>query len=142
MPKTWETNKIAGEEWMRSFVRRNPILSLRTPEGCSLARAISFNEHDVNKFFENLYNAINRHERFCDRTRKRDYDCSKIRKAAKVNKVTSGERRVLVTTCVIINAAGNHLPPAMIFPRVHFKDHGTLGLTDHIQHLIKQFSIE
>ncbi|KAJ8910978.1 hypothetical protein NQ315_003671 [Exocentrus adspersus] len=52
-----------------------------------------------------------------------------------VNKVTSAERGTLVTTCCIINATGNSIPPAMIFPRVHFKTHmlsgapnGTLGL--------------
>ena len=47
----------------------------------------------------------------------------------------SGERGVLVTTCCIINATGNTLPPVMVFPRVHFKNHmlngapkATLGL--------------
>ncbi|KAF2897241.1 hypothetical protein ILUMI_08934 [Ignelater luminosus] len=55
--------------------------------------------------------------------------------AKQVNKVTSSERRLLVTTCVIVNAARNHLPPAMIFSRVHSNEHviagapsGTLGL--------------
>ncbi|XP_072389642.1 uncharacterized protein [Diabrotica undecimpunctata] len=49
--------------------------------------------------------------------------------------MTSGEKGMLVTKCVIVSAAGNHLPPAMVFPRVHFKEHmiagappGTLGL--------------
>ncbi|KAJ8940590.1 hypothetical protein NQ314_010668 [Rhamnusium bicolor] len=49
-----------------------------------------------------------------------------------IGKVTSAEKG----TCCIINAAGSSLPPIMIFPRVHFKQHmlvgaptGTLGLT-------------
>ncbi|XP_072392080.1 uncharacterized protein [Diabrotica undecimpunctata] len=48
---------------------------------------------------------------------------------------TSGNRGVLVTTCSIICAGGYALPPAMVFPRVHFKEMmiqdapaGTLGL--------------
>lgn len=52
-----------------------------------------------------------------------------------IGKVTSGERGTLVTTCCIVSASGNFLPPVMVFPRKNFKDHmiknsppGTLGL--------------
>lgn len=52
-----------------------------------------------------------------------------------ISKMTSDERSVLVTTCYIVSASGNILPPVMIFPRVHFKQHmlngaplSTLGL--------------
>ncbi|XP_072380917.1 uncharacterized protein [Diabrotica undecimpunctata] len=52
-----------------------------------------------------------------------------------VSQCTSGDRGVLVTTCSIICAGGYALPPAMVFPRVHFKEMmiqdapaGTLGL--------------
>ncbi|KAJ8957110.1 hypothetical protein NQ318_007325 [Aromia moschata] len=58
-----------------------------------------------------------------------------VKGSKQVNKVTSGERGTLVTTCCIVNATGQYLPPAMVFPRTHFKDHmlkgappGTLGL--------------
>lgn len=147
IPETWRTNESAGVEWVRNFLRRNPRISLRTPEGCSLSRATSFNKHNVDKFFDNLRNAMGRHERFCDGTRIFNLDETgtvTVQKSAKVlaakgvkqvSKVTSGEKGTLVTTCVIISAAGNHLPPAMVFPRVHFKQHmiagappGTLGL--------------
>ena len=39
-----------------------------------------------------------------------------------VGKITSGERGTLVTMLGTINAAGNSIPPFMVFPRVHFKD--------------------
>lgn len=65
---TWKTNKIAEIECVRNFLRRNPRISLRTPEGCSLSRATFFNPHNVKKFFDNLKSAMDRHERFCDGT--------------------------------------------------------------------------
>jgi len=43
------------------------------------------------------------------------------------NKVTSGERGVLVTVCCIINAYGYSFPPSFIFPRVNFKNHMLIG---------------
>lgn len=51
--------------------------------------------------------------------------------------ITSGEKGTLVTTCAIVSASGQYIPPAMVFPRVHFKPHmlkgaptGTLGLAN------------
>lgn len=44
-----------------------------------------------------------------------------------VSKVTSAEKGTLVTTCCIISASGNTLPPAMVFPRVHAKPHMIKG---------------
>lgn len=56
-------------------------------------------------------------------------------KGKHIGKVTSGEKGTLVTTCCVISAAGQALPPVIIFPRKNFKDHmirgaptGTLGL--------------
>jgi hypothetical protein len=36
------------------------------------------------------------------------------------NQATHAEERTLVTTCCFISAAGNAVPPAMVFPRDHF----------------------
>ena len=53
--------------------------------------------------------------------------------ASRLVKLQRGEN---VTMCACINAIGNALPPAFIFPRVHFKEHmlsgapnGSLGLS-------------
>ena len=53
-----------------------------------------------------------------------------------VGRITSGERGENVTMCACVNATGNALPPAFVFPRVHFKAHmlkgaptGSLGLS-------------
>ena len=52
-----------------------------------------------------------------------------------VGQITAQERGTLVTVCCCVNAAGQALPPALIFPRVNFKDYllegapaSTLGL--------------
>jgi len=44
-----------------------------------------------------------------------------------VCKAKSVENGVLVTTCCIIRADGNFLPPVLIFPRVNFRDHMLIG---------------
>jgi hypothetical protein len=44
-----------------------------------------------------------------------------------VGSVTSGERGINVTMIVAVNAIGNHVPPMLIFPRVHFKNHMLSG---------------
>ena len=40
-----------------------------------------------------------------------------------VGQITAQKRGTLVTVCCCGNAAGQALPPAMIFPRVNFKDY-------------------
>lgn len=49
-PKTWDENQMAGFDWFMGFRDRNPSLSLRKPENCSLSRAISFNHFNVSIF--------------------------------------------------------------------------------------------
>lgn len=148
MPDTWKIRRLAGEKWMRGFMKRNPRLSLRTPEGCSLARAAAFNETNVNLFFDKLHTCYMRSEHFSNGTRVFNLDETatitqqkhhiKIlaeRGSKQVSKITFGENGTLVTTCMIVSAAGNWLPPAMVFPRVNFHSRmingaprGTLGL--------------
>ena len=49
---------IAGYQWAESFLKHNPVISLRMPEGTSGARAMGFNRPAVNKFFELLTKSI------------------------------------------------------------------------------------
>ncbi|KAJ8933909.1 hypothetical protein NQ314_013710 [Rhamnusium bicolor] len=42
---------------------------------------------------------------------------------ATIGRVTSAERGTLVTLAFAVSATGNSVPPYLIFPRVHFKDH-------------------
>ena len=46
--------KTAGNDWFQGFMRRNPNVTLRTPESVSVSRAIGFRRAEVNLFFQNL----------------------------------------------------------------------------------------
>lgn len=165
-PEQWITNKMAGKDWLYGFMKRHPNLSLRAAEGCSLARAISFNKHNVNVFFDNYEQLIKKYPELRDPTRIWNLDETKTETNQRPSRViaqkgikqvataVSNEKGTLVTTVLIINAAGNSMPPAMVFPRVHFKTHmingapaGTLGLahqsgwmtTSNFVHVMQHF---
>ena len=134
-PKNWHENQSAGFDWYYGFMKRNPALSLRKPEGTSLARSTSFNQTAVNTLFDNLESAYKLlGSDLCpdviynlDGTALTTVHVPPNVNAPKgqkpVGQVTSGERGTLVTACCIIAAAGNSIPPYVIFPRVNFKDH-------------------
>ena len=68
-PTKWADGMAAGIDWYNGFMKIHPRLSLRTPEGCSLARATSFNPHNVMQFYNNLEIIMQREPKFGDGTR-------------------------------------------------------------------------
>lgn len=48
-----QEKKMAGKDWVYAFCKRND-LSLRSPEKCSVGRAMGFNREQVSLFFKNL----------------------------------------------------------------------------------------
>ncbi|XP_050562232.1 jerky protein homolog-like [Spodoptera frugiperda] len=132
-PKTWDDNELAGEEWFRMFMRRNPELSLRAAQATSLSRATSFNKTNVDSFYDNLATVMDRHkfepqdiynadETGITTVQKPDRVVAR-RGAHQVGSVTSAERGTLVTVAFAANAIGNVIPPFFVFPRVRYQEH-------------------
>ncbi|KAK2578090.1 hypothetical protein KPH14_001323 [Odynerus spinipes] len=132
-PATWIENKMAGEEWFRSFMKRNPELSVRAAQATSLSRATSFNKTNVTAFYDNLQTVMDRHkfepqdiynvdETGVTTVQKPDRVVAR-RGTRQVGALTSAERGTLVTLAFVANALGNVIPPFFVFPRVRYQDH-------------------
>ncbi|XP_045445765.1 uncharacterized protein LOC123653829 [Melitaea cinxia] len=132
-PRTWDNKEMAGEEWFRMFMKRNPELSVRVAQATSLSRATSFNRSNVDSFYDNLATVMERYkfepqniynvdETGITTVQKPDRIVAR-RGARQVGSVTSAERGTLVTVAFAVNAIGNAIPPFFVFPRVRYQDH-------------------
>lgn len=119
-PSNWDKNKMAGIEWFRSFMHRNPELSIRTAQATSLSRATSFNRTNVNHFYDNLEKVMDRsHFEAKDIYNVDETEVTTVQKpnrivakcgTRQVGSITSGERGTLVTVAVAVNVLGNFIP--------------------------------
>nr|CAH7738863.1 unnamed protein product [Callosobruchus chinensis] len=62
MPQSWLKNKEAGVDWLTAFLKRKQSLSVRSPEATSMSRATSFNRTNVDLFFANLADVMDRYK--------------------------------------------------------------------------------
>nr|CAI5825316.1 unnamed protein product [Callosobruchus analis] len=132
-PSSWVQSEMAGEVWLRLYMKRHGILSLRMPQATSIARATSFNKTNVELFFNNYSSLLERYhlepkdiwnvdESGITSVQKPDRVIAR-RGQKQVSAMTSAERGSLVTIALAGNAIGNCIPPTFIFPRKRFKDH-------------------
>ena len=130
MPEAWRKNKAAGKDWLRLFMKRC-CLAVRKPKPTSLVRASGFNCDNTNRFFDNLIELYTKHKYEAHQVYNSDetgvnpvHDPQALiaRKGTRqIGQITSGERGELVTIICTANAAGNSIPPMMIFPRKKFQ---------------------
>lgn len=129
MPPSWKENKQASADWFAAFLKRHPLLSVRTPEPASLARA--FNKE---MFYGKLKALMERH---CFKpediwimdetgiTTAQRLDRVVTRK--QTGSVTSPDRGPLVSVACAVSASGGGIPPYFVFPRVQFREHFLTG---------------
>jgi len=133
VPQNWDEAKKASKDWLLSFMKRNPMLSIRTPEPTSLSRMTSFNRHNVSEFFNNLGELYEKYKFGSQDVWNIDETgVTTVQKPSKiiaskgmkqVGAATSGERGNLVTVVCAVSASGNSVPPLFVFPRKYFKDY-------------------
>ncbi|KAG5876596.1 hypothetical protein JTB14_021563 [Gonioctena quinquepunctata] len=120
--------QMVGGDWLVGFRKRHPQLSLRSFESISIVRAQGFNKIMVSKYFDLLKDLMYKN----NYSPHRIFDVEKtavITTKAKKSKVlavkgrrqvgakSSAERGVLCTAAICMTAAGNFVPPMVIYPR-------------------------
>lgn len=109
MPPNWSGAEKAGIDWLQGFLKRNPQITMRSPEATRLTRATSFNKRNVDAFFDNLQSVMEKHKFEPSRIYNVDETgLPTVHKPPKViaakgqkqvSSVTSAERGTLVTVC-------------------------------------------
>ena len=114
-PASWIEKKIAGEDWLLGFFKRHLNLSLRSPEGCSLARATAFNRHHVEAFFDNCQTLLKKEPRLGDPSKIYNLDETKTTTVQNSGKIIAekGSKAVCKVTST----------EKRVFPWVNFRDH-------------------
>lgn len=127
-------NGIAGRAWFDHFMNRhNQQLSVRKPEGTSLARAIGFNKVSVMNFFDLLEMEYAKNHYLPNRIYNVDESGLSIVQSKlphvigmkgkkQIGALTAVERGSLITIIVCMSAGGNFIPPMIIFPRTNWTD--------------------
>lgn len=120
-------SKKAGDDWVASFRKRNPRISLRTPEPTSINRITAFNKAEVELFYKNLEDLMGKYN-FEPRNiyNVDESGISTVQKPAKilagkgqkqVGGVTSWERGKNITVICAMSASGGYIPPLFVHPR-------------------------
>ncbi|XP_018371513.1 PREDICTED: uncharacterized protein LOC108766610 [Trachymyrmex cornetzi] len=136
---------MAGYDWLWSFLRRNPDISVRQAEGLSMARARGLFRVKVQQFYNILENEMKKYN-LQDKPQNifnmNESDIQLINKVGKVviskgakvvHKMTTGEKSETVTLICCCLAEGRFLPPTLVYKgknlKAEFKDNLPRGST-------------
>ncbi|CAG4994976.1 unnamed protein product [Parnassius apollo] len=131
---------MAGQDWFHRFMQRNKKLTIRKPEGLSRARCDGMKKEKVAEFFNTLETVVDnnnlRGKPECvynvDETgmplSNRPPNIIAQKGAKDVVSMTSVERGENVTVLACMNAAGQYIPPFVLFKGVRKRDDFLLGM--------------
>lgn len=119
-------NGMAGEDWLSGFLKRHSDLSYRRPDPTSAARAMAFNKVTVNEFFTLLEQVVDKYspspnriynvdETGVNTVQKNQSKILSLKGQKQVGCLSSAERGQLITAEICFNAAGNYVPPMLIY---------------------------
>ncbi|XP_018567995.1 tigger transposable element-derived protein 6-like [Anoplophora glabripennis] len=126
--------RLAGMDWLRSYLRRNPEIRVRKAEGVSTARTLGLSKTVVKNYFELLENLMRSNDLFDKPGRVFNVDETGLqlnnkpghvlaqRGSKSVSVVTSGEKGETISVIACCNAEGSFLPPYCIFKGENKKD--------------------
>jgi hypothetical protein len=128
LPCGWRKASMATADWFYAYRKRHPDLSLRQPEGLSVARSQAFNRRRVQEFFDDM-KVIYRQDNFdaypqliynTDETGLSTVPNSSSKviaaKGAKtVQQLKVAERGTLTTVIPTVSAVGQILAPFVVF---------------------------
>ncbi|XP_054706771.1 uncharacterized protein LOC129216581 [Uloborus diversus] len=134
-------SRMAGYDWLSSFLRRNPELSIRQAQGLSLARGEGINKESVDHFFFLILSEVFEEHEFFTRPgsiyNMDETGCQlnnvpgkvvATKGAKDVHVLTCTERGENITVIACCNAEGQYLPPSVIFKGVREKKEFSDGL--------------
>lgn len=119
---------MAGKKWYYNFMKNSLSLSLPTPEATSMARAKAFNKQRVYELFDKYESLVDEYKFTANQIYNVDKTClpmvhkpSKIisqKGKQQIGAIISSEIDGTTTGILCMNAAGEFVPPMLIFKSV------------------------
>ncbi|KAJ8887888.1 hypothetical protein PR048_007372 [Dryococelus australis] len=118
---------MAGYDWLKSFLSRNPDLTVRKAEGVSVARVLGMNKDFVMEYFDLLRELLSENHLIgkpghifnMDETglplNNKPGEVIAEKSSRSVSLITSGEKGETISVLACINGKGSFLPQNCIF---------------------------
>lgn len=133
-------NQMAGYDWLKSFLSRNPDLTIRKAEGVSVARALGMNKDSVKEYFDLLKKLMTENHLLekpghifnMDETglplNNKPGEVIAEKGSRNVSLITSGEKGETISVLTCVNGEGSFLPPYCILKGKNTKDEYADGM--------------